>query len=69
MKDSKFSLDCINVKLEPLYKRWPKTKPKNSHPVSFLRFASQVLEKVFHKQTEKFRSKNKILYKYLIRVS
>ena len=59
MKDSKFSLDCINVKLEPLYKRWPKTKPKNSHPVSFLGFASQVLEKVSINKPRSFEARIK----------
>ena len=64
MKRWKFPLGYKTTKLKPLYKKRPKTDPKNYRPVSPLPLVSKVIEKAIHNQTEIFLSKNKMLYKY-----
>ena len=61
---SSFLDECKVAKLKPLYKKTPKTKPKNYRPISLLPLISKIIEKIIHNQTQSFLDENKILYTY-----
>ena len=59
-----FSNNCKLAKLKPLYKKGPKTDPKNFRPISLLPIVSKIIEKIIRDQIMEYLAANKILYIY-----
>ena len=64
IKLNSFPRSCKIVKVKPLFNKGFKTDPQNYHLISLLPLLPQIIERIVHDQTEKFLSKNKILYMF-----
>ena len=64
IKYSVFPKECKIAKLKLLFKKGPKTNPKNYRPISLLPLISKIIEKVIHDQTQKFLNENNLFYHY-----
>ena len=64
ISSSTFPNSCKMAKLKPIFKKGSKTDPQNYRPISLLPIISKVIEKVIHDQTNRFLTKNNILYKF-----
>ena len=50
-KQSLFPDQCKSAKLKPLFKKGPKSDPKNCRPISLLPVVSKIIEKAIKIQT------------------
>ena len=64
IKLNSFPRSCKIAQVKPHFKKGSKTDPQNYHPVSLLPLLSKIIERIVHDQTEKFLSKNKLLYRF-----
>ena len=56
-------LEVVNLqKSSCFFKNGSKIDPQNFRPIWLLRILSKIIERIIHDQTQKFLSKNKILY-------
>ena len=64
IEPASFPDNCKVAKIEPLYKKRPKTDPKNFRLILLLLLFSKIIERIIHDQTMNFLSDNNVLYKY-----